>query len=213
MKIVKRVLGVCLIVVLASSLSMLTTAFVVNSYIRSVLASFDIQLDSPAPGIGGFVKSLTGMNSKQSAPEPAEETKDQAESKKDGPGKTENEPAKQTDESVGEKVPEDSLAVMGQALENDTQEETGSALDQQLVMTPEAMNELKDSLPTDEKANIFNILMTKLPQEEMQKISTAMEDGLTESEVSELQKVIAKYVNPEEYETLMKMLTPEKLDH
>ncbi|MNE57837.1 hypothetical protein D3C80_1528260 [compost metagenome] len=51
--------------------------------------------------------------------------------------------------------------------------------------------------------------MTKLPQEEMQAISTAMEDGLTEAEVKEIQEVIAKYVNQDEYELLMKMLTPE----
>ncbi len=42
----------------------------------------------------------------------------------------------------------------------------------------------------------------------MQKISTAMEDGLTENEVKELQQVIAKYVDPDEYESIMKMLTP-----
>ncbi|MNL53158.1 hypothetical protein D3C87_1763830 [compost metagenome] len=95
---------------------------------------------------------------------------------------------------------------MGEAADADKQSDGG--LDQQLVMTPDAMSELKDSLPAEEKANIFNILMTKLPQEEMQKISTAMEDGLTESEVKEIQEVIAKYVNQDEYEMLMKMLTP-----
>ncbi|MNC45761.1 hypothetical protein D3C75_947460 [compost metagenome] len=92
------------------------------------------------------------------------------------------------------------------------EEQSGSALDQKLVMTPEAMKDLKNNLPADEKANIFNILMAKLPQEEMQKISKAMEDGLTESEVKDLQQVIAKYVDQEEYDTLMKMLTPETAD-
>ena len=56
--------------------------------------------------------------------------------------------------------------------------------------------------------NIFNILMTKVPQDEMQKISTAMEDGLTEDEVKEIQEVISNYVDEKEYEDLMKMLTP-----
>lgn len=67
-KIVKRALSICLIVVLASGLSMLTTAYVVNTYIQSVLASFDIKLDGPGPGIGGFVKSLTGMGGSGVAP-------------------------------------------------------------------------------------------------------------------------------------------------
>lgn len=208
MKIVKRTLGVCLIVVLSSSLSILTTAFVVNTYIQSVLASFDIKLDSPAPGIGGFMKSLTGMDSKQAATKTAEDIKESSGSKKAGASGSGNTPSGQTEESVKEKAPEDALAVMGEVSEGEQVEEGGNALDQQLVMTPEAMGDLKDSLPTDEKANIFNILMTKLPQEEMQKISTAMEDGLTESEVKELQQVIAQYVDPGEYDALMKMLTP-----
>lgn len=204
MKIAKNLLGVCLIVVLASGLSMLTTAYVVNTYIHSVLASFDIKLDTPGPGIGGFLKSLTGMGTKEKT-----DSADLAEDQKAVPSSVpETDEESSTDDSpVEEKVPEDALAVMGQAA--DAEEPSSGALDQQLVMTPGDMSELKNSLPTDEKANIFNILMTKLPPEEMQKISTAMEDGLTESEVLELQQVIAKYVSPEEYDMLMEMLTPD----
>lgn len=198
MKLVKSALGVCLIVVLASGLSVLTTAYVVNTYIQSVLASFDIKLDSPAPGIGGFVKSLTGMGSKADS---GELTGQQDE---ENSGEI---PAKEDDKAVEEKVPEDAVAVMGQPAEEDTADAAGE--DQQLVMTPGAMSEMKDSIPEEDKVGIFNILMTKLPQEEMQAISTAMEDGLTEAEVKEIQEVIAKYVNQDEYELLMKMLTPE----
>lgn len=207
MKFVKRTMGICLIVVLASALSILTTAFVVNTYIQSVLSSFDIKLDSPAPGIGGFIKSLTGTNTKSASTNQEDDnkraatnTEDENNSNAGTPSSTSNE------ESVEEEVPENALPVMGETA--DEAEESGSALDQQLVMTPEAMREMKDKLPDDEKVNIFNILMAKLPPSEMQKISTAMEDGLTESEVKELQQVIVKYVDPEEYDALMKMLTP-----
>ncbi|MNC40812.1 hypothetical protein D3C75_895470 [compost metagenome] len=207
-KIVKSAIGVCLIVVLASALSVLTTAYVVNTYIQSVLASFDIKLDGPEPGIGGFVKSLTGMGAKADATDITDGLKDTVPAAtQTDKEKTGNTPANDSDKAVEEKVPEDALAVMGEAADADKQSDGG--LDQQLVMTPDAMSELKDSLPAEEKANIFNILMTKLPQEEMQKISTAMEDGLTESEVKEIQEVIAKYVNQDEYEMLMKMLTPD----
>ena len=208
MKIVKAAIGVCLIVVLASGLSVLTTAYVVNTYIQSVLTSFDIKLDSPAPGIGGFVKSLTGMSTKENSTSIADDSKNvepaATQKSKDNTGSST--PSKDSDKAVEEKAPEDALAVMGEASNAD--EQSTSGLDQQLVMTPDAMGQLKDSLPADEKTNIFNILMTKLPQEEMQKISTAMEDGLTESEVKEIQEVISKYVNQDEYDLLMKMLTP-----
>ncbi len=212
MKIVKRGLAVCLIMVLASALSILTTAFVVNTYIQSVLASFDIKLDGPEPGIGGFVRSLTGMNSK-AVPDTAEKQNTAApnDQEKNTNGADGADGISGSGEKAGEEdAPKDALPVMGEVSINE--EQSGSALDQKLVMTPEAMKDLKNNLPADEKANIFNILMAKLPQEEMQKISKAMEDGLTESEVKDLQRVIAKYVDKEEYNTLMKMLTPEMDD-
>ncbi|WP_410512900.1 hypothetical protein PaeBR_23655 [Paenibacillus sp. BR2-3] len=196
MRIVKRALGVLLISVLASSLSVLTTGFVVNAYIQSVLSSFDMKLDSPVSGITGILSSITGSDNKSKSTETTESSGDSSGSGQSEPG---------DDKSL-----EDALPVMGEAAEEAVTSEgqSGSALDQQLVMTPEAMRDLKENLPSEEKVDIFNILMTKLPQEEMQKISTAMEDGLTESEVKEIQEVIAKYVDKEEYDVLMKMLTP-----
>lgn len=202
MKMVKRTLAVCLIVVLASALSILTTAYVVNTYIQSVLASFDIKLDGPEPGIGRFMKSLTGMDTKPAASDTAEDKETGVpNSNKTEEGKPNTTGGKSGEKTVDEEVPKDALPVMGEA-----------SSEQELVMTPEAMLNLKENLPADEKTNIFNILMAKLPQEEMQKISKAMEDGLTVSEVQELQQVIAKYVDQEEYETLMKMLTRSRKD-
>jgi len=194
MKIVKRALGVLLITVLASSLSVLTTGIVVNAYIQSVLASFDIKLDSPVNGLSGIVKSLTGMNN------PSKDSSTTLTDPQD----------EKTSKPTEDKPIEDALPVMGQ-VQQETEKagsQSGGALDQQLVMTPEAMSDLKNNLPSGEKENIFNILMTKVPQEEMQKISIAMENGLTEDEVKEIQQIISKYVDQEEYDDLMKMLTP-----
>ncbi|MEK5490029.1 hypothetical protein MKZ24_04820 [Paenibacillus sp. FSL R7-0297] len=215
MKLMKRTLGICLIVVLASGLSMLTTAYVVNTYIQSVLAGFDIKVDGPEPGMLGFVKSLTGMGSSSSSSKDTKDTTDTKDtikeadsSKVDGEkGTGGDSPASDAGDTVDETVPEDALPVMGQAAAGE--EQSDRALDQELVMTPGALNDLKENLPADEKSNIFNILMKKLPQEEMLKISSAMEGGLTESEVKELQEITARYVDEEEYESLMKMLTPD----
>ncbi|WP_151733365.1 hypothetical protein [Paenibacillus tengchongensis] len=202
MKLLKRALGVCLIVVLASALSVATTAIVVQTYIQSVLSGLGIDLGTPGPGIGGLVQAITGTGDNSGG---------QQEDTGSGTGAQESgavsEGGQDTEEPAEEEVPENSIPVMGGVSSTETQG-GGNVLDQQLVMTPEAMGEMKDSLPSSEKASIFNILMNKLPQEEMQKISTAMEDGLTESEVKELQDIIAKYVESEEYDQLMKMLTP-----
>lgn len=208
MKIVKRALGVCLIVVLASTLSILTTGVVVNAYIQSVLARFDIKVDSPAPGFSGMIRSIIGMD--EPAGKATATSKEATPSvEKQDKGNTQQSPSNKSEEPVEEKVPGDALPVMGgiSSETSSTEAQDSSALDQQVVMTPEDIGDLKDKLPTAEKVNIFNILMAKLPQDEMQKISTAMEDGLTKEEVQELQQVIAKYVDPDEYESIMKMLT------
>jgi len=202
---VKRALGVLLIAVLASSLSVLTTGLVVNAYIQSVLASFDIKLDSPISGITGMVNSITGMNNKNSPLGKTSDTGSVADTPQSKDGK---DSSADKEKEAGENVLEDALPVMGSAQEESAASGIGGTLDQQLVMTPEEMSELKENLPSGEKVDIFNILMAKLPQDEMQKISTAMEDGLTQDEVEVIQESIAKYVDKEEYDILMKMLTP-----
>lgn len=202
MKIVKRVLGICLVAVLASTLSILTTGVVVNTYIHSVLASFDIKVDTPGPGFGGMIRSIIGMD------HPSESKADTSSPNKENHTSTDS-PAKEKSESVDETIPDDALPVMGQLPSESSSDTSRRDLeDQQLVMTPEALSEFKDNLPSEEKVNIFNILMSKLPQEEMAEISKFMEDGLTNEEVTKLQQIIAKYVDPEEYESIMKMLTP-----
>ncbi|MDT3425256.1 hypothetical protein J2Z22_000772 [Paenibacillus forsythiae] len=215
MKFVKQVLGICLIVVLASSLSILTTGVIVNAYVQSVMSEFGLKVDTPAPGFGGMLSSLMGTSGK--APPSKGTAKDDGGSA--GAGSPEVKEPSGTGDNGGtvpaatadtggstesEKAPDNALPVMGAA---STEEQSESAQDQQLVMTPEAMKDLKDSLPSEEKVSVFNILMNKVPQEEMQKISAAMENGLTEQEVTEVQSIISKYVSQEEYDKLMKILT------
>ncbi|WP_025692503.1 hypothetical protein [Paenibacillus zanthoxyli] len=214
MKFVKRTLGICLIVVLASSLSILTTGVIVNAYVQSVMSGLGLKVDTPAPGFGGMLSSLMGTSGKGAAQDTvkdddssaeADSSKTQEPSGTGGSGETVPAATAGTGGGAGEdKAPDNALPVMGEA---SSEEQSGSAQDQQLVMTPEAMKDLKDNLPSDEKVSVFNILMNKVPQDEMQKISAAMENGLTAQEVTEVQSIISKYVTPEEYDKLMKILT------
>lgn len=100
--------------------------------------------------------------------------------------------------SGADDAPDGALPVMGGVSDEDSSPE--------LVMTPDAIGDIKDNLPADEKLQIFNILMTKLPQTEMQTISALMEGGLTHEEMKEIQDIVSKHVEPEEYEKLMKMI-------
>lgn len=225
MKWVQRTLVICLIAVLASSLTIVTTGVVVNAYIRSVLTGFGLDVKTPAPGFGGMLSALLGTSdsgkedpaikaeaspaagghyaaSPSSSPNAGSTSASREGSAGAGTVPAATAEGGSEDSAGEEKAPDNALPVMGGVTE-----ESGSAEDRQLVVTPDDMKDLKDSLPSDEKVSVFNILMDKVPQEEMQKISTAMEDGLTEEEVKEVQTIISKYVTQEEYEQLMSILT------
>ncbi|MCI1776707.1 hypothetical protein ACI2LM_10110 [Paenibacillus lautus] len=226
MKWMKWLLKISLTAILVSTLTIVTTGIVVNAYIQSVLSSFNIQLEAEPMGVGGIVKSMLGVGSG---------TKPDAGSvnaAKDNPqlgedqGAADNEPGSaagtetnggaKEDEATSsgptgtsgetsndEEAPDNSLPVMG----TNTTESGGSSLeDQEIVMTPGDIVDRKDRLPTEEKEEIFTMLMNKLPQSEMQKISEAMEDGLTAAELAEIEQGISKYLNPEEFDKLITML-------
>ncbi|MGG4043665.1 hypothetical protein [Paenibacillus favisporus] len=243
MKIAQWLLKTVLTVVLISGLTVLTTGAVVNMYVQSLLASFNIQLEGQPTGIGGMMKGMLGLNNTKEK-EPDKEAASTAHAADDskstvgstntaetgtvsteGAGETAG-TGSQTGTNTGEAgsggstagmetggnadgegtdAPDDALPVMGQGL-SESAMGGQSAADQQVVISPDEMIQKKDELTATEKEQIFNILMKKLPQSEMQKISAAMEDGLTEQELSTIEDTISKYLTKEEYAALSKLL-------
>lgn len=243
MKIAQWLLKTVLTVVLISGLTVLTTGAVVNMYVQSLLASFNIQLEGQPTGIGGMMKGMLGLNTtKEKEPDKdASSTAHAADDSKSADGSTTTaETGTGSTEGAGETAgagsqtgtnsseagsggstagtetggnadgegadaSDDALPVMGQGL-SESAMGGQSAADQQVVISPDEMIQKKDELTATEKEQIFNILMKKLPQSEMQKISAAMEDGLTEQELSTIEDTISKYLTKEEYAALSKLL-------
>lgn len=193
-----------LLVMLVCSLTVLTTGLVVNAYIKSVLKTFNIQLEGAPLTLGSM---WTGAWSSEEPQTPVIDDKKAVEATISGEEASEaevnpqsNEASEQAQEQQESEQSgfegEEALPVMGQE----------SLEQQQIVMTPEEMGRTKDELQPDEKEKIFRILMTKVPQEEMQSISEAMEGGLTEEELARIEEVMTKYLSQEEYEELTKLL-------
>lgn len=105
-----------------------------------------------------------------------------------------------------EKAPDNAFPVMGQDLPGDAG--TGSASTQAEEQSGTDSLQKKRELTGSEKEQIFNMLITKLPPAELQKISGAMEDGLTEDESKAIEASISRYLNAEEYNALKPMLEP-----
>lgn len=239
MKLLVWFVKIVLTVLLVSSLTLLTTGLIVQSYAKSLLASFNIQWEGQPMGLTAMFQGALGGKT--------------SEGNKPGNGTT--------DQPTGadeEQVPEDAVSVMGNGTESGgsgvdagnnasqgggsgegagagkgtdtgtgnesgTAEGSGSASGNEtgatggvassgndaIVVSPDDITGAKDKLPTEEKEKIFSLLMNKLPQKEMQQISGAMEGGLTEQELREIEQVISKYLTSEEYDNLMEVLQTE----
>jgi len=218
----KWLLKVSLTTLLVSTLTIVTTGFVVNSYIQSVLSSFNIQLETESMGVGGMMKTMLGIGS-GSKPDSVNTAKENGQIENKGAtaedsisdagkdanaGKAEDDetstkPSETTGDSPEDEAPDNSLPVMST---NTSESGDSTLVDQEIVMTPGDIVDRKGSLSTEDKEEIFTILMNKLPQSEMQKISEAMEDGLTAAELEEIEQGISKYLNPEEFDKLISML-------
>ncbi|KJD43565.1 hypothetical protein [Paenibacillus terrae] len=210
-------------VVLVSALTLAVTGVVVNAYVQSLLRQFNIQLDhQPVWGLGwlkgssgtdkstdtGKNKATGGGSESVTPPDDALSVMgqglDESGSGAGGAGTSGATNGKSPQEGGSSSAGASGSASRKQAEGTATPETSIEGHD--LVITPDNLTEKKNSLPAEQKQEIFAILMNKLPPEEMQKISAAMEGGLTEQELQDIQQVLAKYLTKEEYNKLMGML-------
>lgn len=189
-------------VILVSTLTMLTTGLIVQSYVNSLLASFNIAWEGQPSGLTSFFQGALGMNSSNKA----ESTNQQKEAADD------NAAANQVDHSQGssgkgnDSAP-DLAGSPDQGIENSEDPENP---EDPVIMSPDDMAEYKNTIPNKEKTEVFDLLMNKVPTDEMQLIANNMENGITEQELQDMEQVIAKYLTEEEYKQLMAILTPEQ---
>lgn len=127
--------------------------------------------------------------------------------------------------STGKKPPEDAVAVFGH--QNGQSSGSGSGLSQdavagsgsssglgsagtedskRIVVSGEEFTKKKEQLSNEEKNKIFNMLVTRVPQTEMQTISRLMEDGITAAELKQIEQLLQTYLKPEEYTQLLGMI-------
>ncbi|MBP1938238.1 hypothetical protein [Paenibacillus sediminis] len=212
MRFMKWLSKTVFIVILVSSLTILTTAFVVNTYVKSILSSFHITLEGNSFTFGSMLNQMfTGKSNNSSiapmnteADRPASTGEENSASTADDTHSEAGTQNRSNDNGAtnGGNKPEDSLEVMGRA--SSTAEQSAST--DQVVVSPDEMTQKKEQLSTEDKDQIFNILMKKVPQEEIQNISAEMESGLTEEELHQMEQVLSKYLTKEEYNKLMDII-------
>lgn len=230
MKWVARISMIALGTVLVCGITLFTTGFVVNAYVQSLLTNLNIKWEGQPASFGGLLQSSLGWGDHSSKSANSDkksanvnESKEGGDNKgasasanpggagssalgTDGTGegsKKESSPGDNgSTKDTGQEVPENAVPVMGAESAEASSTSTGG----DIVVTPDDLAAKKKDLPDKDKEEIFQILMTKLPQKEMQAITASLEGGLTESEMIEIQQMMSKYLDKTEYAKVMKIL-------
>lgn len=196
MKWIGWMLRLMVTIVMVSVLTIMTTGYVVHSYIQSILSSYNISLGEQVPTFSGMVKGMLGYT----AGEDKESNQISASTPYSNSGQSQENEQKQI-ETEAPDVPEDALPVMGEM-----SSEAVDQQDQKVLVTPDDLVAKKDELTDKDKEEVFTILMSKLPQAEMQKLTEVMEGGLTETEMIEIEQILSKYLDKSEYAKMVKLL-------
>ncbi|WP_018754194.1 hypothetical protein [Paenibacillus terrigena] len=214
------------LVILVSSLTLITTGLIVNSYIDSVLKKFNIQLEGKPFALsslwGGSKPSSTGAGS---TPAKADDAAGASSAKpQDGAvpafgGVTEPpaEPGDGHDDATagGRDAPAGGEAPGATGATGSSSSGTATAdpalppaatPKEDVIIPSDAIAKAKDGLSKEEKEKVFTTLISKIPANELQTVLNAVEDGLTGSELTEVEQIIAKYVSTEEYDKLIELL-------
>lgn len=222
MKWLLKIAKLGLVVVMVTLLTVLTTGYVVNTYIQTLLGSYNLPIAGQTLSLGGMMKGMLGFGSQGDSSDlkdqPAPDSKGEAgldpveasgvdglgeDSTREGQEVNGGDPGSSPVEGdIEEEAPEGSIPVMGGIAGG----AAGAEQDQQVLVTPDDLLAKKDELSDSEKEEVFATLMSKLPQEEMMRMSELIEGGLTETEMIEIEQILSKHLSTEEYAKILKLL-------
>ncbi len=108
------------------------------------------------------------------------------------------------------RVPEDAVAVWSrQSGRTDGKQDSLAEQERRVVVSSEEVTKKKEQLSEADKAKIFSLMVSRVPQDDMQTISKLMEDGITSAELKEIEQLLQKSLKPDEYKQLLDLIQKE----
>ncbi|MBD8497869.1 spore coat protein [Paenibacillus arenosi] len=208
--------------VITSLLTIGTTALVVDQYLQTTIQQFQLPIEKkPLTAMSLWSSLWNGAKLEQ--PIGDIETRENAQSNEQPPnrakaqqgimreqqlpgGRSGNEAEAPNTSGAGAQNGSTSDADAAMPVWGGSMNESAESGNRVLV-TPEAIVEGKDKLTEQTKEKLFSTLMKKLPADDWQRISTLMEEGLTATELIEMEQILAKHLNDEEYKQMREILT------
>ncbi|MFC0210956.1 hypothetical protein ACFFK0_00600 [Paenibacillus chartarius] len=205
-----------------SVLSLFSAWFVVNLYVEEMMKTYQIpQLgkkvqftdvlarlgeQSNIVGLGTTASSGPREAAQEDLPAAARPESEGGKDVSSGGGSTSGKPSE-----TEEYVPEDAVAVSGRLSQSGDAAGSGSANSSgvlsSLVMSTEEFAKKKAAMSSEDKMKLFSLLVGKLPPDQLQSISTMIEDGITSEELKQLDETMQKHLTQEEYKQILDMVT------
>ncbi len=182
--------------ILLSTLSVMTTIYIVDQYVGVVLDRFHLSdIERPTLSVSDVLSSAQQappmiMEPKETTIEP--QSQPQSESQSDPLTQM---PSNRDDAADDPIHDVEAAPVFGHAIQS------GS-----IVITADEFNEKRKNLSDEDKMAIFAIMMNKLPQAELQRLSEWLEDGITDEELTQVEEVINAYLEEDDIDRLLSIL-------
>lgn len=183
-------------IIIASLLSIWTTSYIITSYVKQLLAQYELPVEVEHVALTDVIQSLWTTKHVE---QPTDRITDEQDNVNNIEDIEDNmviiDPDEPTDDALWNQPSEEVIAPIEQ--------------DEAPVIAIEDVDQIKETMTAEDKEQMFQLLMSKLPTDAWQMISTYMEDGLTESELLEVQQVMALHMSKEEYKQLLTIMQSE----
>lgn len=213
--------------ILISFLSIWTTGYVVNSYVETLLKQFNIPLEEkpfalsgvwgelwgadPAVKSKGNTAADSGTSSNSGTDQTQSASGNDGKDKRDSVDAFSQQPSGELSDIGGGTGPKGNSSATSTDTNTDHAQtqphESADASQDEVAMTTDQLNEAKSQISEADKEKLFSVMMQKLPQEAWQTISKLMEDGLTDSEMTQVQQLMAQHLDRNEYDEMLSILS------
>jgi hypothetical protein len=193
--------------VLISSLSVFTSWYIVNTYLKSVLDQMNINIPEKHYQFSDFLSRLSDEVHTIALSGKAPDSSDLSAAKRSDNRENEQRPPSEEEPgTAADKAKEPTGDAAVPAWNQQLYESQAEQQQQDIIMSAEEFSQKKEQLTNEDKMKIFSILFSKLPQQDMQKISLIMENGITRDELKQVDRIISQHLDRSEYDQLLAIL-------
>ncbi|WP_442602487.1 hypothetical protein [Paenibacillus sp. KN14-4R] len=203
----KIVIGTALVTVLTLSI----TWYTVNMVVQEALQQFNLQGVVPEIKLTDVVSRLiNGPQGGQTSSNLSSKTKKPISENVKGStntgGTSESQGQAQISPSPSPGKSDDAVSVWSQ-INGGRANGSSNQLNSGMMMSIEDFTKKKDQMSNEDKMKIFSTIVSRVPENEIQRLSTLVENGITADEAKEMETILRKYLKPAEYTEIITIIT------